>query len=117
MEPQEKPQKPNHHMMMDGFLRSTESDADLESHVMEVWYAELQDENELLEATPPEDLFRMPAQMVPDRSSLITVADEQRGHLPKWGRTRDSDAEETHHVPRVSMVEDCSYGLYAYENG
>eukprot|EP00959_Pyramimonas_sp_CCMP1952_P148003 3097193-Pyramimonas_sp.AAC.1 len=29
--------------------------------------------------------------MVPDQSALITVADEQRGHLPKWGRTHDSD--------------------------
>eukprot|EP00959_Pyramimonas_sp_CCMP1952_P438122 9171927-Pyramimonas_sp.AAC.1 len=28
-----------------------ESEADLESHVMEVWHAELQDEKELLEAT------------------------------------------------------------------
>eukprot|EP00959_Pyramimonas_sp_CCMP1952_P283295 5922010-Pyramimonas_sp.AAC.1 len=33
-----------------------ESEADLESHVIEVWYAELQDGKELLEATPPEDL-------------------------------------------------------------
>eukprot|EP00959_Pyramimonas_sp_CCMP1952_P409155 8574977-Pyramimonas_sp.AAC.1 len=33
-----------------------ESEADLESHVMEVWYAELREERELLEATPPEDL-------------------------------------------------------------
>eukprot|EP00959_Pyramimonas_sp_CCMP1952_P422888 8858633-Pyramimonas_sp.AAC.1 len=62
-----------------------ESEADLESHVMEVWYAELQDEKELLEATPPEDLFAMPAHMVPDQSVLIAVADEQRGHLPKVG--------------------------------
>eukprot|EP00959_Pyramimonas_sp_CCMP1952_P103642 2167310-Pyramimonas_sp.AAC.1 len=61
---------------------------------MQVWYAELQEERELLVAAPPEDLFTIPTQMVPDRSVLITVADEQRGHLPKWGRTRDSDAED-----------------------
>eukprot|EP00959_Pyramimonas_sp_CCMP1952_P299265 6259565-Pyramimonas_sp.AAC.1 len=40
-----------------------ESEADLEPHVMEVWYAELQDEKELLEATPLEDLCTIPAQM------------------------------------------------------
>eukprot|EP00959_Pyramimonas_sp_CCMP1952_P411267 8618059-Pyramimonas_sp.AAC.1 len=40
-----------------------EPEADLESHVMEVWYAELQEDRELLEATPPEDLFTIPTQM------------------------------------------------------
>eukprot|EP00959_Pyramimonas_sp_CCMP1952_P449480 9411520-Pyramimonas_sp.AAC.1 len=40
-----------------------ESEADLESHVMEVGYAELQEEKELLEATPPEDLFAIPTHM------------------------------------------------------
>eukprot|EP00959_Pyramimonas_sp_CCMP1952_P252811 5281453-Pyramimonas_sp.AAC.1 len=84
---------------------------------MEVWHAELQDEKELLEATPPVNLFAMPAQMVPDQSMLITVADEQRWCLPKWGRTRDSDIDETHHVPMCSMVEDCSYGLDSAETG
>eukprot|EP00959_Pyramimonas_sp_CCMP1952_P376402 7884300-Pyramimonas_sp.AAC.1 len=34
-----------------------ESEADLETHVMEVRRAELQKERGLLEATPPEDLF------------------------------------------------------------
>eukprot|EP00959_Pyramimonas_sp_CCMP1952_P333668 6987896-Pyramimonas_sp.AAC.1 len=57
MEPQEKPQKPNHHD--DGRLSTIyeESEADLESHVMEVRHAELQNEKGLLEATPPDDLF------------------------------------------------------------
>eukprot|EP00959_Pyramimonas_sp_CCMP1952_P271435 5674421-Pyramimonas_sp.AAC.1 len=47
--------------------------------------------------------FTIPAQMVPYQSVLITVADEQRGHLPKWARTDDSDTEETYHVPVRSM--------------
>eukprot|EP00959_Pyramimonas_sp_CCMP1952_P059610 1245091-Pyramimonas_sp.AAC.1 len=59
---------------------------------MEVRHAELQNEKELPAATPPEDLIAIPAQMYPDQSKLITVADEQRGRLPKWGRARDFDA-------------------------
>eukprot|EP00959_Pyramimonas_sp_CCMP1952_P046519 971628-Pyramimonas_sp.AAC.1 len=55
--------------------------------------------------------------MVPDQSALITVADEQRERLPKKGRTRDSDAEETHYVPMRTMVEDDSCGLDSNENG
>eukprot|EP00959_Pyramimonas_sp_CCMP1952_P186426 3898378-Pyramimonas_sp.AAC.1 len=62
---------------------------------MEVWYAELREERDLLEATLLEYLFTVPTQMVPDQSVLIIAADEQRGHLPKWGRTHDSDTEET----------------------
>eukprot|EP00959_Pyramimonas_sp_CCMP1952_P348220 7293991-Pyramimonas_sp.AAC.1 len=63
---------------------------------MEVRHAEQQNEKGLLEATPLEDLFAMPAQMLPDHSALITAAEEQQGHLPEWGRPRDSDTEETH---------------------
>eukprot|EP00959_Pyramimonas_sp_CCMP1952_P110658 2315084-Pyramimonas_sp.AAC.1 len=55
--------------------------------------------------------------MVPDQSVLITVADEQWGHLPKWGRTRDPDIEETYYAPLCAMVEDDSYGLDSDENG
>eukprot|EP00959_Pyramimonas_sp_CCMP1952_P283802 5932468-Pyramimonas_sp.AAC.1 len=55
--------------------------------------------------------------MVPDQSVLITVADEQWGHLPKWGRTRVSDTEETYDAPLCTMVEDDSYGLDSDENG
>eukprot|EP00959_Pyramimonas_sp_CCMP1952_P081953 1712114-Pyramimonas_sp.AAC.1 len=55
--------------------------------------------------------------MIPDQSVLITVADEQRGHLPRWGRTRDSDTEETYYAPIRTMVEDDSYGLDSDENG
>eukprot|EP00959_Pyramimonas_sp_CCMP1952_P283359 5923676-Pyramimonas_sp.AAC.1 len=84
---------------------------------MEVWYAELQEERELLVAAPPEDLFTIPTQMVPYQRVLIIVAFEQRGHLPKWGRTRDSDTEETHYAPMCTMVEDDSYGLHSDENG
>eukprot|EP00959_Pyramimonas_sp_CCMP1952_P438910 9188986-Pyramimonas_sp.AAC.1 len=61
---------------------------------MEVRHAELREERDLLEAAPLEDLFAVPTHMVPDQSALITVADEQRGHLPKWGRTHDPDAEQ-----------------------
>eukprot|EP00959_Pyramimonas_sp_CCMP1952_P340739 7136986-Pyramimonas_sp.AAC.1 len=42
-----------------------ESEADLESPVMEMWYAQLQEERGRLEATPPEELFTIPTQMVP----------------------------------------------------
>eukprot|EP00959_Pyramimonas_sp_CCMP1952_P437364 9157375-Pyramimonas_sp.AAC.1 len=49
-----------------------ESEADLESHVMEVWYAELREERDLSEAAPLEDLFTVPTHMVPDQSVLIT---------------------------------------------
>eukprot|EP00959_Pyramimonas_sp_CCMP1952_P189448 3962912-Pyramimonas_sp.AAC.1 len=55
--------------------------------------------------------------MVPDQSVLITVADEQRGHQPKCGRTRDSDTEETYYVPMCTMVEDDNYGLDSDEIG
>eukprot|EP00959_Pyramimonas_sp_CCMP1952_P128204 2680983-Pyramimonas_sp.AAC.1 len=54
--------------------------------------------------------------MVPDQSVLTTVADEQRGHLPKWGRTHDSDTEETYYAPMSIMVEDDNYGLDSDEN-
>eukprot|EP00959_Pyramimonas_sp_CCMP1952_P150225 3143751-Pyramimonas_sp.AAC.1 len=62
---------------------------------MEVWHAELREAKELLEAAPLGELFTVPTQMVPDQSALTTVADEQRGHLPTWGRTHDRDTEET----------------------
>eukprot|EP00959_Pyramimonas_sp_CCMP1952_P203397 4253497-Pyramimonas_sp.AAC.1 len=55
--------------------------------------------------------------MVPDQSALITVASEQRGHLPQWGRTHDSDTEETYYAPLCTMVEDDSYGLDSDESG
>eukprot|EP00959_Pyramimonas_sp_CCMP1952_P299227 6258729-Pyramimonas_sp.AAC.1 len=70
---------------------------------MEVWYAELRGEKELLEVAPLEDLFTVPTQMVPDQSVLITVADKQRGSLPKWGRTHDPDTEETYYAPLCTM--------------
>eukprot|EP00959_Pyramimonas_sp_CCMP1952_P376789 7891799-Pyramimonas_sp.AAC.1 len=71
-----------------------EAEADLEAHVMDVWYTDLHDEKELLEATPP-----------------------QRGFLPNWGHPRNSDIVETYHVPLCSMVEDCSYGVDSDEHG
>eukprot|EP00959_Pyramimonas_sp_CCMP1952_P335000 7015078-Pyramimonas_sp.AAC.2 len=60
----------------------------------------------LVEATLVDDLYTVPAHMITDNSALVTVAEKQRGHLPKWGYSRDSDTEETHHVPLCSTVED-----------
>eukprot|EP00959_Pyramimonas_sp_CCMP1952_P131546 2750782-Pyramimonas_sp.AAC.1 len=88
-----------------------DTEAELEAHIMEVWRAELQKEEELLEATPLDDLRTVPTHMITDNGVLVTVAEEQRGHLPKGGYPRDSDIEETHHVPLCSTVEDHSYGL------
>eukprot|EP00959_Pyramimonas_sp_CCMP1952_P349903 7331241-Pyramimonas_sp.AAC.1 len=84
---------------------------------MEVWYTELHEERELLEATPSYDLYTVPAHMITDNSALVTVAEEQRGRLPKRGYPRDSDIEESYHVPLCSAVEDHSYGLDSDENG
>eukprot|EP00959_Pyramimonas_sp_CCMP1952_P430996 9026667-Pyramimonas_sp.AAC.1 len=55
--------------------------------------------------------------MVPYQSVLITVADEQRGHLPERGRTRDSDTGETYYVQMCTMVEDNKCGLDSDETG
>eukprot|EP00959_Pyramimonas_sp_CCMP1952_P126999 2656092-Pyramimonas_sp.AAC.1 len=55
--------------------------------------------------------------MVPDESALITVSGEQRGRLPKWGRARDSDTEETCYAPMCTMVEDDNYGVDSDETG
>eukprot|EP00959_Pyramimonas_sp_CCMP1952_P058194 1214855-Pyramimonas_sp.AAC.1 len=44
--------------------------------------------------TPLEEPFTVPTQMVPDQSALTIVADEQREHLPKWGRAHGPDTEE-----------------------
>eukprot|EP00959_Pyramimonas_sp_CCMP1952_P297843 6230642-Pyramimonas_sp.AAC.1 len=96
---------------MDGFLRYGESEADLESHITEVRCTELFEERELLEATPLDALYIVPTHTITDDSVLVTVAAEQRGHLPKWGYSCDSDIEETHHVSLCSTVEDHSYGL------
>eukprot|EP00959_Pyramimonas_sp_CCMP1952_P098342 2055525-Pyramimonas_sp.AAC.1 len=47
-----------------------ESEADLEARMMEVWCAELQDDMKLLEATPIDDLYAAPAQMIANNSVL-----------------------------------------------
>eukprot|EP00959_Pyramimonas_sp_CCMP1952_P261660 5471589-Pyramimonas_sp.AAC.1 len=60
---------------------------------------------ELLEATPLGDLFTVPTHLIPDSRLLITVAVEQRGHVPKWGHPRDSDIEGAYDVPMRSTVE------------
>eukprot|EP00959_Pyramimonas_sp_CCMP1952_P254247 5311364-Pyramimonas_sp.AAC.1 len=54
--------------------------------------------------------------MVPDPSALTTVADEQRGHLPKCGRTYDPDTEATYFDPLYTLVEGDSYGPNPDEN-
>eukprot|EP00959_Pyramimonas_sp_CCMP1952_P408060 8551849-Pyramimonas_sp.AAC.1 len=48
-----------------------DSEADPKAHIMEVRHTELQDESELLEATPLEDLFTVPTKMIPDNSAPI----------------------------------------------
>eukprot|EP00959_Pyramimonas_sp_CCMP1952_P382178 8008115-Pyramimonas_sp.AAC.1 len=93
-----------------------ESEAGLEAHIMEMRRTELHEERELLEATPLDDRYTAPTHMVSDNSVLVTVAEGQWGHLPKWGCPRGSDIEETHHVPLCSTVEDHSYGLGSDEN-
>eukprot|EP00959_Pyramimonas_sp_CCMP1952_P346392 7254813-Pyramimonas_sp.AAC.1 len=55
--------------------------------------------------------------MITDNSVLVTVAEEQRGHLPAWGHPRDSNIEGTYHVPLSSADEDQSYGLGSDKNG
>eukprot|EP00959_Pyramimonas_sp_CCMP1952_P456523 9473304-Pyramimonas_sp.AAC.1 len=55
--------------------------------------------------------------MIIGNSALVTIAEEQRGHLPKWGYSRDSDIEEASHGSLCSRDEDHSYGLDSDENG
>eukprot|EP00959_Pyramimonas_sp_CCMP1952_P079526 1662529-Pyramimonas_sp.AAC.1 len=57
-------------------------EADLEAHIMDGWHAELREEREPLEATSIDDLYTVPTQMITDNSVLVTVVEEQRGHLP-----------------------------------
>eukprot|EP00959_Pyramimonas_sp_CCMP1952_P337886 7075910-Pyramimonas_sp.AAC.1 len=78
---------------------------------MEAWYTELYEQRDLLEATPLCNLYTVPAHMITGNSVLVTVAEEQRGRLLTWGHPRDSDIEETYHVPLCSTGEDHSYGL------
>jgi len=94
-----------------------ESEADLEAHILETWYTELLEEKQLLEATPIEAFYTIPMQMVPDNSVLVTVSDEQQGHLPTRGSPQDSDAVETLHVPLCSTDNDNSHGLDFDEHG
>eukprot|EP00959_Pyramimonas_sp_CCMP1952_P239363 5002243-Pyramimonas_sp.AAC.1 len=68
----------------------------------------LQGENELLGATPMEDLYTAPTQMTTDNSALATVAEEQRGRLPTRGHPRDVDTAATYYVPLCSTDEDMS---------
>lgn len=75
---------------------------------MGVRYTELHEYREPLEATPLDDLYTVPTHMVTDNSALVTVAEEQRGHLPTWGYPRDSDIEETYHAPLCPTDEDHS---------
>eukprot|EP00959_Pyramimonas_sp_CCMP1952_P287331 6009175-Pyramimonas_sp.AAC.1 len=63
----------------DGLLPTLyeESEADREAHITEVWCVKLQDERELLEAPPVEELSAVPTRMIPDNSVLVTVTGEQ----------------------------------------
>eukprot|EP00959_Pyramimonas_sp_CCMP1952_P437854 9166836-Pyramimonas_sp.AAC.1 len=84
---------------------------------MDVRRAEFREERELLEATPIDDLHTVPTQMITHNSALVTVAEEQRGHLPTWGNPHGIDTTETHHVPLCSTGEDDTYGLDFDEHG
>eukprot|EP00959_Pyramimonas_sp_CCMP1952_P414656 8688065-Pyramimonas_sp.AAC.1 len=75
-----------------------ESEADIAARIVKVRYTELQAERELLEATPMDDLYTVPAQMITDSCVLVTVAKEQRGHQPTWGNPQDIVTPETYHV-------------------
>eukprot|EP00959_Pyramimonas_sp_CCMP1952_P021130 445362-Pyramimonas_sp.AAC.1 len=66
---------------------------------MEAWHTYLHEERELLETAPLDDPYTVPTHMITDNNVLVTVAGEQRGHLPTWGHPRDSDIAETYHVP------------------
>eukprot|EP00959_Pyramimonas_sp_CCMP1952_P438919 9189099-Pyramimonas_sp.AAC.1 len=83
---------------------------------MEVWCTEPREERELSEATPSDDLYTVPTYLITDNSVLVTVAEEQRGHLPTCSHPRDSDIEETYYVPLYSTDEDHSYGLHSDKN-
>eukprot|EP00959_Pyramimonas_sp_CCMP1952_P323819 6777148-Pyramimonas_sp.AAC.1 len=94
-----------------------ESEADLEAHIIEVWHTELQDERELLQATPVEEFDSIPTHMTSDNSALVTVADEQQEHLPARGNPQSTSTAETHHVLLCSRDDDDSYGLDFDEHG
>eukprot|EP00959_Pyramimonas_sp_CCMP1952_P214870 4496546-Pyramimonas_sp.AAC.1 len=66
---------------------------------MEVWHAELQGEENCWSSEP------------------VTVAEEQQGHLPKWGNPQDMYTIETYHVPLCSTGEDDNCGLDFDEHG
>eukprot|EP00959_Pyramimonas_sp_CCMP1952_P181325 3791346-Pyramimonas_sp.AAC.1 len=83
---------------------------------MEVRHAKLQEERELLEAAPIDDLYTAPTQAIAGNSALVTAAGEQRGRLPTWPRPHDIDTE-TFHVPLCSTDEDDRYGLDFDEHG
>eukprot|EP00959_Pyramimonas_sp_CCMP1952_P392429 8223327-Pyramimonas_sp.AAC.1 len=84
---------------------------------MEMRHTELQDERELLEATPTGELYTAPTHMITDNSLLVTVSGEQRGHLPTWVNLQDTGTTETCHVPLCSTDESDSYGLDSDEHG
>eukprot|EP00959_Pyramimonas_sp_CCMP1952_P293238 6133069-Pyramimonas_sp.AAC.1 len=66
---------------------------------MEVWYAELQEKRELLEAILPEDLFAIPTQMVPDQ----TGAPAEVGALSRLGYRGDALRPHVHHGRRRQL--------------
>eukprot|EP00959_Pyramimonas_sp_CCMP1952_P397318 8324875-Pyramimonas_sp.AAC.1 len=78
---------------------------------MEVRRTELQDERELLEAAPVEEVYTLPTHMNTDNRALATVADEQQGRLPTWNNPQSINAAETDHVPLCSADDDDIYGL------
>eukprot|EP00959_Pyramimonas_sp_CCMP1952_P037109 776465-Pyramimonas_sp.AAC.1 len=78
---------------------------------MDAWRAGLPGEREPLEATPINDLYTVPTQMITVNRALVAVAEEQRGHLPTLGHPRDIDTTDTYYVPLCSADGDGTYGL------
>eukprot|EP00959_Pyramimonas_sp_CCMP1952_P443391 9282808-Pyramimonas_sp.AAC.1 len=84
---------------------------------MEVRCAELQDDRELLEATPIGELYLAPAHMITDNSALVTVAEEQRGCLPARGSPRDICTTEADNFTLCSTDEGSSCCLVSDGHG
>eukprot|EP00959_Pyramimonas_sp_CCMP1952_P015990 338236-Pyramimonas_sp.AAC.1 len=83
---------------------------------MEVSHAELQDQRELLKATPVERPHTAPVQIISDNGSLVAVAEEQQENMLTRGNPQAIYTNETHHVPLCSTDEYDSYGLDSGEH-
>eukprot|EP00959_Pyramimonas_sp_CCMP1952_P094323 1973056-Pyramimonas_sp.AAC.2 len=55
--------------------------------------------------------------MITGNSVLVAAPEEQRAHVPTWGKPRDIYASETYYVSLFSAGEDDSCGLGSHEHG